>query len=109
MAKYMVRGKFLAPDGVRGLIEDGGTVREEAVKKLIEGVGGSLEVFYFAFGETDAFVICDCPSDVSAAAISLVVNASGLVDVELVQLLTPAELDAAVKNIPAYDAPGPDA
>ena len=109
MAKYMVRGKFLAPDGVRGLIDDGGAVRQEAVKKLIEGVGGTLEVFYFAFGQTDAFAICDCPNDVSAAAISLAVNASGLASVDLVQLLTPAELDTATKMLPAYDAPGPNA
>ncbi len=68
-----------------------------------------MEAYYFAFGETDAFVIADCPSDASAAAISLVVNASGLINVELVQLLAPDELDASIKLVPTYDAPGPDA
>ncbi len=95
--------------GVKGLIQDGGSGRAAAVKTLLESVGGKMDAFYFAFGETDAFVIVDVPDSVTGAALSLTVNASGLATCTVVELLTPADMDRAVKMSPAYDAPGPTA
>jgi uncharacterized protein with GYD domain len=109
MPKYLAKAKYTAPEGVRGLIADGGTGREKAVTTLIESVGGKVESFYFAFGDVDAYVILDAPDAPTAAALSLTVSASGLATVEVVQLLTTAEVDAAVKKSPVYDAPGPSA
>jgi uncharacterized protein with GYD domain len=57
----------------------------------------------------DAYVIIELPDSASAIAASLAVNASGLVTTQLVPLITPAEVDAGVKRIPSYDAPGPTA
>ena len=109
MPKYLVSAKYTAPEGVRGLIADGGTARIAAVTSLLSSVGGKVEAFYYAFGEVDAFLICDLPDATSAVATSLAVNASGLATISLTELLTPELIDAARAKIPAYDAPGPGA
>jgi len=51
-------------------------------------------------------VIADIPDHVSAAALSLTVGASGAVRVSTTPLITPEEIDAAVKLHPDYRAPG---
>ena len=40
----------------------------------LKGLGGRLEAFYFAYGETDAFVIVELPDTVSATAVALTVG-----------------------------------
>ena len=109
MAKYLVKANYTAPEGVRGLIADGGSARVKAVEALLASLGGKVDAFYFAFGDVDAYVICDMPDTVSGTAASLTVNASGLATCSVVPLITPEEVDAAVKKSPAYDAPGPSA
>jgi uncharacterized protein with GYD domain len=109
MAKYMIKANYTPGPGVRGLIQDGGTKRVAAVRALMQSVGGTVESFYYAFGETDAYVIVDVPDAVTGAAVSLTVNASGLATCSAVQLLTAEEIDRAVKMSPVYNAPGPSA
>ena len=43
----------------------------------MRGLGGTVEAFYFAFGQSDAYVIADLPDNVSAAAVASAVGASG--------------------------------
>jgi uncharacterized protein with GYD domain len=105
MAKYLAKATY-TEEGLKGLLQAGGTARVEAVQKLLESVGGKVEAFYFAFGDVDAYVIVDVPDAASGAAVSLTVGASGGASVEIVQLLTPAEIDAASKKSPTYRAPG---
>ncbi|MGH2850204.1 MAG: GYD domain-containing protein, partial [Solirubrobacteraceae bacterium] len=62
MPKYLVRASYTV-EGVKGLRSAGGTSRRDAVAKLAESLGGTLESFHFAFGETDAFVILDMPDN----------------------------------------------
>ena len=109
MAKYLARAKYTAPEGIRGLIEDGGTVRMEAVRELVRSVGGTMETFYFALGDFDAFVIVDMPELVAGVSAALTVNASGFATCDIVALLSPEEMDEAAKRSPVYDAPGADA
>ena len=40
-------------------------------------LGGRVEAFYYAFGDADVYVIVDGLDNVSAAAVSLAVSASG--------------------------------
>ena len=61
---------------------------------MAEGLGGSLESFYFAFGDTDAYVVLDLPDNQSAAAASIAVNTAGGATSEVVVLLTPEEIDS---------------
>ena len=109
MPKYLVKANYTPPEGVKGLIADGGTARVKAVNELLASLGGKVEAFYFALGETDAYVIVDLPDAASSVAASLTVNASGLATTSIVALITPEEMDAAVKKSPLYDAPGPTA
>ena len=69
-------------------------------------VGGTLEWMYFAFGDVDCFVIVDLPDNVSAAALSLAVNESGLIASKAIVLLTPEEMDKAGKKKVHFRGPG---
>jgi uncharacterized protein with GYD domain len=107
MAKYLVRASYTA-EGVRGVMKEGGSGRRAAVEKALAAMGGRLEAFYFAFGEDDALVVCDIPDAVSALAISMAVNATGLVRASLTPLASVEEVDAAGRQAAAsvYKAPG---
>jgi len=105
MPKFLIEATYNV-EGAKGLIKDGGSKRREAAKAAIESVGGKMESFYFAFGGTDAFVILDAPDNMSAAAASAAINASGSVQSQTVVLLTPEEMDEAVKKNVRYRAPG---
>jgi uncharacterized protein with GYD domain len=105
MPKYLLKVAYTA-EGAAGLMKDGGSARVAVVEKLLGQMGGSLEAFYFALGDDDAFVICDVPSDTAGAAVSLRVAASGAVRVKSIALLTPAQLDEAAKMQIDYTPPG---
>jgi uncharacterized protein with GYD domain len=105
MPKFMVKAAYTA-EGARGLLKEGGTKRRAAVEKVIEGLGGKVEGFYFAYGEYDAYVIADFPDASAGLAVSLAVNASGAVRLSTVPLISPEELDAACKKSVSYRAPG---
>ncbi len=105
MAKYLVTANY-SPDGVKGVLKSGGTARADAVAKSIAGLGGTMESFYFAFGSEDAYVTVDLPDNTTAAALGLVVSATGLAAVKTIVLLTPKEIDAAAKKQVDYTPPG---
>jgi uncharacterized protein with GYD domain len=105
MAKFLVKASYTA-EGAKGVQSAGGTSRRDAVATMAEGLGGSLESFYFAFGETDAYVVLDMPDNQSAAAASLAVNTAGGAASEVVVLLTPEDIDAAAKLSVDYRPPG---
>ena len=65
---------------------------------MVEGLGGKLEAFYFAFGDVDVYVIVDLPDATVAAAVALAANQSGTVAVKTVVPLTPEEMDKAAKT-----------
>ena len=66
MPKYLVQANYVG-EGIKGLLKDGGTGRRAAVEKLFGSVGGKVEAFYYAFGDTDLFVIADLPDNVTAS------------------------------------------
>lgn len=105
MAKYLLQANYVG-DGVAGLMKEGGSKRRAAVEKLFGAVGGRVEAFYYAFGDTDLFVIGDLPDNASAAALSLAVNATGAANCSIRVLLSAEEMDAAAKKAPSYRAPG---
>ncbi len=105
MPKYLLKVSYTA-EGVKGLLKDGGTKRRQAAEAAVKSTGGSLEAMYFAFGEDDVYCIVDSPDNVSVAAASMAIGASGLVKPTTVVLLTPEEIDQAVKKNPSYTPPG---
>ena len=105
MPKFLIKASYTA-EGAKGLLKEGGTGRRAAVAKLVEGLGGKVEAFYYAYGDDDAYIISDLPDATSGLAVSLAVNASGAVRLSTIPLITPEEIDAATKKSVAYRAPG---
>ena len=105
MPKYLIQAAYSA-EGVKGLLKDGGSKRRAAAEAAIKGLGGKLDAFYFAFGDTDVFALADAPDNISAAAVSLAVSASGAVHTKITVLLTPEEMDQAAKKSVSYRPPG---
>jgi uncharacterized protein with GYD domain len=105
MPKFLIEVKYTL-DGIKGVRTEGGSAREAVARTLVEGLGGKLEAYYFAFGGADCYVIADMPDNVSAAAIGLATSAAGGVTTSTTVLLTPAEMDAAAKKEATYRPPG---
>ncbi|MHB8680861.1 MAG: GYD domain-containing protein [Acidimicrobiales bacterium] len=105
MPKYLLEVNYTL-DGIKGVKSQGGSARVAAAKELIEGLGGKLESFHFAFGGTDVYALADFPDNVSAAAAALTVCAGGGATARTVALLTAEEIDAAVGKKTNYRPPG---
>ena len=105
MPKYLFRASY-TPEGMRGLIAEGGTGRRALIKHITNELGGKLEAFYYAFGESDLYSIVDFPDGVTAAAVTLAINQAGAVKVQTTVLLTPEEVDEAAQMTVAYRRPG---
>ncbi len=105
MPKFLIKASY-NPDGVRGLLKEGGSKRRAAVQKLVESMGGTLDAFYYAYGPDDAIIIADLPDANSGVALSLTVNATGAVRLSTTPLISPEEIDSATKKTVKYKAPG---
>jgi uncharacterized protein with GYD domain len=105
MPKYLIAANYVG-EGIKGLLKEGGSGRREAIEKLVKSVGGTVEGIYYAFGETDLYLIVDMPDNASVAGLSLVVNASGAANAKTVVLMTPEEMDEATKKTVDYRPPG---
>ncbi|SFU14734.1 GYD domain-containing protein [Arthrobacter sp. ov118] len=105
MTKYLFEANYVG-DGIKGLMREGGTKRRDAVVEALKSVGGSLDSFYYAFGDTDVLGVFDIPDQANAAALSLMINSTGTVNLHLKPLLTPEDIDEAAKKTPSYRPPG---
>jgi uncharacterized protein with GYD domain len=105
MPKYLIEGSYTR-EGVGGILAQGGSARRDAAAAAVASVGGQLESFYFAFGERDVFAIADVPDDEAAAALAMTVGASGALAMKTTVLLTPEQVDEAVKRSVEYRPPG---
>ena len=105
MAKYLFRTSYTQA-GIAGLIKEGGTGRREALRQTIEGLGGSLESFYYAFGDDDLLLIAELPGDEAAAAFSVFINAAGALSVSCTVLIPAESIDGAIGKSVAYRKPG---
>ena len=105
MAKFLFQARYTT-EGAKGLAKDGGTGRRAAIDKMCAEAGGKLESFYFAFGDVDAYVICDLPDATTAAAVALAVNQAGRASTKTTVLLTPEDFDKAAKKTISYRPPG---
>ena len=105
MAKYLFEARYTV-EGAKGVAREGGSGRRAAIAKMVEGLGGKLETFYYAFGDVDAYVIVDVPDNVTAAAAALAVNQGGGATVKTVVLITPEDMDRAGKKAVEYRPPG---
>ena len=105
MPKYLFLGSY-SPEGLKGLLAEGGTRRLEAARQALKSAGGALESFYFAFGDDDFYITVDLPGNVAATAVSFVGNVSGTFRIQTIPLITPEEVDEAVAKHVDFRPPG---
>ena len=105
MGKYMFHATYTG-EGLVGLLKEGGSRRRAALTDTIEAMGGNVEGLYYAFGETDLYIICDLPDDATATAVSLNIANAGALNMRATVLLTPETVDEAVKKQVPYRPPG---
>jgi len=105
MGSYLFKVSY-SVEGLKGIAREGAEHRVAFIGKMIEGLGGKLGSFHFAFGDTDAYVIGEFPDDKTAAAVAMAVGASGTGSCETVKLLTPADVDEARAITTGYQPPG---
>jgi uncharacterized protein with GYD domain len=87
MAFYALQTAY-TPLGWAALLKDPQN-RLEAVKPVVQRLGGSIVSGWLMFGEYDLLVICQIPDNVSAAALSMAISAGGAVKaVKTTPLLT---------------------
>ena len=105
MPKYMISANYTA-EGMEGVRAGGAKSRVDAVSTMLEAMGGRLESFHFAFGDTDVFAIVDAPDDEAAAAVAMTINSSGLVSISTTKLLSVEQIDEALRRSVDYTPPG---
>ncbi len=75
MPHYLIQASYSA-QGVSGLVKSPED-RSAVLGQLAESAGGRIETMYYAFGDSDVVVILELPDNVTMAALSMVVGASG--------------------------------
>ncbi len=105
MPKYLISANYTA-EGMKGVRADGAQSRVDTVSTMLKAMGGQLESFHFAFGDTDVFVIADAPDDEAVAAVAIAINSSGAVSTRTTKLLTVEQVDEALRRTVDYRPPG---
>jgi uncharacterized protein with GYD domain len=105
MPHFLIEGSYTA-EGLRGLAKDKASGREAAIKTALGTIGGKLLGIYYALGEGDVYVLCECPDHVSVAALALAASSSGLIRTKTIPLMTVAETDKALSMKTGFRAPG---
>jgi uncharacterized protein with GYD domain len=106
MPKYLLIASY-SHDGQKGVLKEGGSARVTATEAVIKRVGGKMESYYFALGGHDVYVTAELPGNAAAVAVAATIRASGAISaLETVALMSPADIDAAVKLSPIYRPPG---
>src|SRR5215831_14526611 len=77
MPQYLLQAAY-TPDAWNAMVKSPQN-RLEAVRPVIERLGGKIEGGWLSFGEYDVTVICQMPNNVSAAAFSMAAAAGGAV------------------------------
>ncbi len=104
MPKYLIEATYTG-EGLRGLQKDKASGRRDVVAKVVKGLGGSLEAFYFSLGDYDVVSIMDLPDASAAAAYAITISASGAVRTKTTPLLTVEEVDRGLAKSVDYRPP----
>jgi len=102
MALYLFRFGYTA-EAWRALMEHPQD-RRDMLSSRIFGLGGTLQGFWYSFGEHDGLALVDLPDNVSAAAASVAVSATGSFrSLETTVLLTPDEMVEAMERANSFE------
>ena len=75
MPYYMLQAAY-TPEALAAMVQNPQN-RLEALRPVVEKLGGRIEGGWLAFGEHDVVLICQMPNNVSAAAFSMAGAAGG--------------------------------
>jgi uncharacterized protein with GYD domain len=107
MAKYLALFGFTS-EAIKQFVVSPSD-RAEAVRRLVEPVGGSLECYYWMFGQHDGMAIVEMPDSRTYVAVILAIKSSGaFTHFETHELIKADDLTgiAAWARQVAYQAPG---
>jgi len=97
MSYYLIQATY-SKQGITDLISDPQD-RAAIVKSVIERMGGTMNSFFFSFGDYDAIVIAELPDNVTAAALAMAVGSTpGLSSYKTTVLLTSDEAMDAMRK-----------
>jgi len=106
MPKFMYSGSYTTK-GVAGLLKDGGTARRDEAAKIAKSLGGTLEAYYWCYGEKDFMCIMDVPDNIKISALSLTIGASGTFNGKLTPLISVEEMDQITSaDLGDFNLPG---
>lgn len=107
MAKYLALFGFTSETITRFVTNP--SDRSAAVRRLVESVGGSLDCYYWMFGQYDGMAIVEVPDSHTRAAATLAIISSGaFTHFETHELIKAEDLTAIAeraRGIP-YQPPG---
>ena len=87
MSHYLIQASY-SKQGISDLISNPQD-RAAIVQSVIEGLGGTMNSFFFAFGDYDAVLIAELPDNVTAAALAMAVGSTpGLSEYKTTVLIT---------------------
>ena len=87
--------------------EEGGTSRRDETIRMVESLGGTVEAYYWCYGQDDFVSIMDFPDHTTVTGLALNIAASGTFSGNLTPLITVEEMDEMVKvKLGKYRLPG---
>ena len=90
MSVYMIQASYTS--GAWGKLVQRPENRMEALRPVIEKLGGQLLAWYYSFGEYDVLLLLEVSSNVNAAAASMAVAAGGAVKaIKTTPLMSPED------------------
>jgi uncharacterized protein with GYD domain len=107
MGHYLVQVAY-TPDAWAAMVKNPQD-RIDAVRPVVERLGGTMKEGFLSFGEYDIVTICELPDNVSAAAFSIAASAGGAIKgFKTTPLMTMSEAVNAMKKAgeASYQAPG---
>ena len=107
MAKYLVLFSLTSETAKRFIAKP--SDRAAVVREVAESAGGSLESYYWMFGQYDGAAVFDLPDSHSMAAVSLAITGSGALSrFETHELIESSDLTAIAERAQGitYQPPG---
>jgi uncharacterized protein with GYD domain len=105
MPMFLATGPYTSA-GVSGLASSGAVQRAAQLAAMAKGLGGRLEAMYFGLSESDTYIVLELPDTATATAIAKAVNAAGTGYCKMQPILTPQEMDDALKIDTRFAPPG---
>jgi uncharacterized protein with GYD domain len=107
VAKYLVLFNLTSETAKRFIAKP--SDRAAVIRAVAESAGGSLESYYWMFGQYDGVAIFELPDDHTMAAVSLAITSSGALSrFETHELIESGDLAAIAERAKgiAYQPPG---